>query len=57
MVTGMDGVSACLPDAVAVTLQAKENQQKLQDGRNAARLIEAAMPKPLPPDATFSTYA
>jgi hypothetical protein len=58
MVTRMDGVTgASLPDAVAVTLQAKDNQQKLQEGRNAARLIESAMPRPMPPDATFSTYA
>ena len=36
---------------------AKENQQKARDARNAAALIESAQVKPLPPDATFSTYA
>ena len=55
---GMDGVSgACPSDQVAVAVQAKENQQKNRDARNAAALIESAMVKQLPPDATFSTYA
>jgi hypothetical protein len=55
---GMDGVSgssAC--DQAAVAVLAKDNDQKKQDARNAATLIESAMPKPLPPDATFSSYA
>jgi hypothetical protein len=58
MVTPMDGMTpASLSDAHAVTMQVRENQQKGQEARNAARLIEAAMPRPLPADATFSTYA
>jgi hypothetical protein len=58
MVTRMDGVSApASPEALAVAVQAKSNKQSVQEAKYAAQLIEAAMPKPLPPDATFSTYA
>jgi hypothetical protein len=54
----MDGVSGpSTADQAAVAVTAKANDQKKQDAANAATLIESAMPKSLPPDATFSSYA
>jgi hypothetical protein len=54
----MDGVSgASTLDQAAIAVLAKDHQQKKQDAVNTAKLIQSAMVKPLPPDATFSTYA
>lgn len=46
--------------AAATAVTVKNHDQKKVEGANNVRLIEsAAAPeaKPLPPDATFSTYA
>ena len=55
----MDGVSGANgSDAVAVAVAVKEKQQRNLAGQAAVRLIESACEqRPLPPDATFSTYA
>jgi hypothetical protein len=59
---GMDPVSRAGTDdvmAVAVELKAREHMKALQEGM--IKLIDGAgappEAKPLPPDATFSTYA
>jgi hypothetical protein len=54
----MDGISSAgTLDQAAMTMLVKDHQQKKQDAANAARLIQSAMVRPLPPDATFSTHA
>ena len=52
---GPSGASTC--DQAAVAMLVKEKQQNVRDGRNAAALIESAVVKQMPPDATFSAYA
>jgi hypothetical protein len=52
---------ADLPDAYVTSVQKKSTDQQRIEGEQAQRLIEStkpereAEPRPLPPDATFST--
>jgi len=59
MATSMDAPSASGgPDAVnaqyQVSVAQKAKHQERLEGAQAVRLIEAAQPRPLPPDATIS---